>query len=323
MRTTAEVQRFVALDSPTHRQDTSNTVLVSDCDASTVTVRGSFVLALWQYDAVLSTATETRNLPSGTERSTTLPAPVADAAYPSVGHGRQQFLYVTDGTLTIPNLSGATNYVFLDHANVAASTLTLHQATGQLNVNGQAQAIQANVLRLDGDLAADLAKTDDGLRTFVGGHLDAASADGQLLTQTVQPAGSASHPWTWALWLGVLVVLAALAAPARVGVRRARGSLTLARLKRVNADDSDTVYALATQAIQLHCGLGFAHLARAGARIRQGDIEGSLQDCEHAWTHLPPNHDLRAAAARQGVAASLILREPALRDAWLHRMRST
>jgi hypothetical protein len=180
-------------------------------------VRGSFAIAVWEWDFTavgedgqpVAYWTGLHETPvAGLPQETT---PVArDDEY------RQAFLFVTDGVLTIPAEGQAIAYLPAGAADVHGD-LTLQGVRADMAGPSVAQQVSADRFSIHGDLRLDLGAPIDGRVPFQ------ASGQGRPVIEvdgaTLQWAG-ASHGWpTWATWVaaGLFVVLAP---PAAVGARR-------------------------------------------------------------------------------------------------------
>lgn len=271
---TFESARKVDSQAPTFPTDVSGSTQLSVCGTGTLTITGSFVLTLWQWDATLTTQGMTTRLPSGIDETDALPAPVAALGYPMVAKARQQYLYVDNGTLTLP-MDASSHLLYVDDASMDVDgKVSLDNATGQLAEGSGIADVQGRRVDLDGHVGlAALHSQGQGrmLQAAVTGDYS-GQVDGQPLAFTAAPVHTVLPPWTLA------AAGAVLATPLLVPVRRfrrRRQSRGVARQCKALTDSTRFAEAipLAERALDLDPRNGMAHfeLARALEQVGQGE----------------------------------------------------
>lgn len=204
------------VSAPQFTVDVSNAASWSECGQSKVTIIGSYVLVLWQWDSQVESKDETTELPSGMHRTSTVPEPAASALYPTVSNASQQYIYAEDAVLTIPRMDNTSHWAYLEAPQVTADTMRFTTVAGQIEQNGVVQPIQASSLNVAGrlDLQGIQSTGQDGsLQADLGGRLDSAQADGQPLSFAVAPASNKGGSFAWFLGLGAFGAVLVPAVP--------------------------------------------------------------------------------------------------------------
>lgn len=227
----------VGADSPRFETRVADAIQWSACGLSELTVTGSFVLVLWEWDAEIRSDGQATELRSGRDRTSTAPEPAASSIYPTVSHARQQYIYVEGGTLTVPRMDDTTHWAFLDSPRLSTQgTLRFKDATGQLEQDGVVHPIRASSLNAEGGLGLHGIRStgqDGNLHADLAGRLDAADTDGQPMALSAAVAAQGG-PVLWLLAVGAVGAVAApaLAVPLRRrhAARRRRTDAVLRRL---------------------------------------------------------------------------------------------
>jgi hypothetical protein len=198
---------------------TADALAWTDCSSTAaITVTGNFVLMLWQWDATLHANGQDYPLPSGHSQSANDPVGSPETTG-LVSYDRQRYLYVENGTLTIPTLTG-TNYAVYagPQTHLHADTgLVFKDATGQITEGTQAVSLQGSALQIKGSLDLDAMGTDANqpFTTHLNGAMQSATVDGrdiELAASTV--AGpKIMLAWPWLAGAVGLVAIPVLAVP--------------------------------------------------------------------------------------------------------------
>lgn len=176
---------------------------------SSVEVRGSFVVALWEWDFnVVGKDGQSSPQWTGLRQSPVAPLPPETTSVARDDTYREAFLFVNDGVLTIPAEAKAVAFLPSAAAEVHG-TLTFQGVHAAMASSSVAQDISADRFSIQGDLHMDLGAPADGRVPFQAtGQGDSIIAvDGA----TLQWAGRSGGWPSWATW--ALVGIAALAAP--------------------------------------------------------------------------------------------------------------
>jgi hypothetical protein len=198
---------------------TGSSLAWTDCSgAATVTVTGNFFLMLWEWDAAIRANGQEYPLPSGHSASTYDPVGSPETLG-VISHDRQRYLYVENGTLTVPQLVGGDYAVYLGpHARLHSdSGLAFQGATGRLASGAHAVDLSSSSVLLQGatELDASGIDTNQPFQGQLTGSPDSVSVDSRPLSWAAAPAGSHAFSWptslTMALAAGTLFVIAALA----------------------------------------------------------------------------------------------------------------
>lgn len=194
--------------------DVANAVRWTECGRSQVEVEGDFTLVLWEVQATLRTVDQTVDLQSGIDDSSSIPAPASGQANPTIGHRRQQYLYVEDGRLAF-QMDSSPHFAYLAGPQVQSEgLLSFRHATGELRQGATMLPVQANSLALQGSLNVDQLRNqgpDQPLAVRFHGLVESGEADGQDLTlattatQAVRP-----FPWAWVVGLGLAATVVAV-----------------------------------------------------------------------------------------------------------------
>lgn len=200
---------------------------------SALEVRGSFVVALWEWDADATLAGGgTVPFWSGYREQAVEPMPEGTELAARTTREQQAFLIVRDGVLSIPAEGRAVAFVPFAAADVRGGELTLQGVRAELAGSSVAQQVSADRFSIHGDLQVGLGAPADGRVPFQasGQGRPAIEVDGATL-QWTGPSGG----WpAWATWAGV-VFLALLAPPAALGARRGLFAWEANRLARGEA----------------------------------------------------------------------------------------
>lgn len=130
----SEIQRSPHLQGSNRE---SNRVLVtdsvhwSDCQAGNYTMKGDFLLRLWEWDAELFTPTGTRSLESGRKGYEGVPEPVPGTNR-MAGTVQEQFIYAYNATLEVPRLAGHHRIYIQDMVVSATSGVRMLGVEGDL-----------------------------------------------------------------------------------------------------------------------------------------------------------------------------------------------
>lgn len=181
---------------------------LGDCEASTWTVTGEFLVMLWERDFAVTSPEGKEAMQSG--RLAFDPQRSAGDGSDSQPTSRDQevYLYVSGGTLRIPMDAGTVAYVGPGAALTGAAGLQVRKATFQ--IVGSGMPVQASALGLDGSLDLALGRTGSRLSLEVQGTLASGHADGQGFGGHGTPA-LASQPALSSWSTGALGALGAMA----------------------------------------------------------------------------------------------------------------
>lgn len=201
---------------------------------STVTVRGDFLLALFDWDFTVESAGGTDTYRTGETQEPIDPtceiqctgvSPFAKWATQAA------FAYVTGGELSFGWPEPGHSELFLDGVTIAADSVSLDHARLDLSAPGT-DPIQVGEMRLTGDL--QLENLHGAAGTVAGalaGTVESAFADGKPFggfAAAITPAGTLGSVWLPWVGLGVLLTSAAGAEYAR----RKRFGLRMHRMER-------------------------------------------------------------------------------------------
>ncbi len=290
----ASLQRRIIPQGETHAASLEEAVEWATC-AAAVEVRGSFLLALWEFDAELLSGGQRVPLGSGVE-----PAEPASAGYPTLGRAQQQFLSVTNGTLAIPSMDATTHFVYLQQASLEGDPIDLRlaQATGTMSLDGQEHALDGDDVVLGGAVAASFERQGALLASHISGRFGHAEADGIALA-TVAGA-TVAGPWLW--WtlggIGLAAAPAAVLVPMQVRRRNDQDMAALVEgaFEAVCTQDFPMVQHLACRALGIR-DAGVAHMLNGHAKAELGFIESALRSHEMAVPGLREDPDLLAENA--------------------------
>ncbi|MFO1535815.1 MAG: hypothetical protein ABR586_09140 [Thermoplasmatota archaeon] len=154
--------------------DISDTLEVAPCVGKPLTVSGSFLVVLWQWDAGLQA--EEGPLAIATGRGTAMQPFDGNGGRPYLGSAREAYLYVEDGEFTIAGNAERPTRMYLDQATVrGASRLTLQDGQGQ--VTGL-PSIEGSNVEFTGALDIGLFPGNNFVSANIGGRLQAIDVDG-------------------------------------------------------------------------------------------------------------------------------------------------
>jgi tetratricopeptide (TPR) repeat protein len=266
----------------------ANALRWADCsDSASIKITGDFVLMLWEWDAAIRANGQDYPLPSGQSSSTYDPTGSSDSTS-TVSYDRQRYLYVENGTLTIPTLTGSNYAIYVGpeaHLHADAG-LAFKDAIGELTAESQTVSLQGNALQVKGSLDLDASGTDTNkpFTTHLSGTMQNVVIDGRDVGLSSTVAGSKGLPsWTWILGaVGAVVAVPVLATPLMrraISTRRAhrieelteRGMALVARLRFQEAKP------LTLKLLDLDPQSPDAHYAHATVLGRLGDCEAALQ----------------------------------------------
>ncbi|HUR64072.1 MAG TPA: hypothetical protein VM241_06300 [Candidatus Thermoplasmatota archaeon] len=286
--------------APDHEANVEGAVAwAAGCDASAVRhVRGDFLLALWQWDARVESASGAQALPSGQEPLAPAPGAAPAPGYPSatLSRDRQVFLAVTGGDLLLPALQAPQAFLFEPRVH-AIGRVVLRGASGFLAAQGQ--EVQADEVSLAGDLTVTMAHGGDraGIPMQVDGVL--AGSPGAVLPKAGLPA------WLWLAAIPLLGVVPLVAWQRSLRPRRAtpaaqRRALELYGHAETFAFEGEFGKArrLLDRAISLEGLRPDLFALRARCRAALGDTEAALRDHVQAHEGFPATDpDARASNA--------------------------
>lgn len=180
---------FVNRSRPALRVGTATALAWSDCDGdATATITGDFVVLLWEVDAYVTGREGDQLVRTGHHANDADPTA---ASYPIVTELTEAFLYVTNGTLTLPRLPPADGYrMFIEGGATYTATgmASLEAAHGRLQGLGPTQEVPASTVVAAGQLALQATKQDGlVLAATVSGDLASVRSDGH---EMVPPAGT-------------------------------------------------------------------------------------------------------------------------------------
>ena len=304
-RSSIEAPPYVDPKAPSFLQTLSDASQWSSCGTEDFVVQGTFVMTLWEQDALLSVNGQTTLLRSGIEPAG-LPEPGASALAPNVGRGRQYYLYASNATLTFSDLNSRGPLVYLRDASFNGNTMTLRDAHGEMQTKTGITPVDGARLELRGSLDAAISVRQVGgsavLDLQVRG-IESAQIDGR--TVAIGPASErGADAWNW-LWLALLLTALALTYPGLVASRRLRARQALRHLLKLPPSHPD-VLAHADVAVERNPDDPLAYFARAQALNRDGQHDAALLDCHEAWKRLPPGRQ-RNVVATQAILLSNVL----------------
>jgi hypothetical protein len=182
-------------------------------------ITGDFVLMLWEWDATLHANGQDYPLPSGHSSSSIDPVKSPESTS-LVSIDQQRYLYVENGTLTVPQLGGSNYAVYVgpDAHLHADAGLAFKGATGQITQGAQTVSLHDNALDVKGSLDLDATgkDTNQPFATRLTGTLQRAAVDGKAVplgSSTVTGPGIQAWPWLLGA-VGVVVAVPVLALPA-------------------------------------------------------------------------------------------------------------
>lgn len=201
---TVTTRAHVNTKEPDWGIDASRAAAWRTCTDATATLRGDFLLVLWEWDAILTAHGEARTLRTGHHD-----------AYPgtpvegTIGSADELFITVRGGTLTLPLAPGA-HELYIHVPRVEADSWRFTDAAGTLPGVG---AVEGTV-RVAGSLAATITGTGAGapLGADVGGHPERVEVNGEPLAVAAPTAGASRI--SVSLWVAFAVVVAGCAAVA-------------------------------------------------------------------------------------------------------------
>ena len=294
----------VNASAPTFTTPIADAIRTLSCGQTEVQVTGSFVLVLWQWDAIIETGGMSSTLPSGLEASG-LPSPVSAAAYPSLAKARQRYLYANDAVLSIPLVDISPHALYLAEGHLAVQGVALlDNATGNLRSGAVDHPIANRELELVGNVEfSDLQSTGVGspVHARVAGAIESANSDGAALgLATVQPSTGSPLPWLLGALGAVLVAAPAILVPLgfkRRSDARFADDLTGMAYDAVCLQDYAKVRSLASKVIQVDDEAGEAHLLVGVAESHLGDLASALASHQRARALLAHEPGLAAENA--------------------------
>jgi hypothetical protein len=192
-------------------------------------VRGSFVVALWEWD-VDAIRADGSAVPywTGYREQAVQPMPDGTELVARTTREQQAFLVVSDGVLTLPAEGQAVAYLPLATGDVHGE-LTLQGVRADMAGASVPQQVSAERFSIHGDLRVDLGAPANGRVPFqaTGQGSPVIEVDGA----TLQWAGGSGGWPPWATWAGA-AALALLAPPAALGARRGLFTWEARRLAR-------------------------------------------------------------------------------------------
>lgn len=237
-------------------RDTSEAVALDICtpDAS-LRITGDFVLSLWQWDARLTAANETHSIETGPRRSPYVPTDSPDLSA-VVSRDVEAYLYVTNGTLTVPRLAGPYQLLTGPGSELAASRMDLRGATGRIEVGGVDVALQQSAVRVDGHSRITLAGRgpDRPFQAVLAGDAGRISVDGSVVAM---PASDGAR------WIVPASGAAMLAVLAYIGLHHVRP------LRHYRQAGGGAALAPAPRTARQRRGAGYAALARRATVTRR------------------------------------------------------
>jgi hypothetical protein len=172
-----------------------------------------------------------------------------------MSYDRQRYLYVENGTLTVPQLTGSNYHVYAGpqaHIHSDGGFL-FRSASGQLASGLQSVNLrQESTLVLRGSMDLDVTGVDVNtpFQSQLRGTFREMGVDGKPLSWSAAPRSSVSLPWRGGLGIFFgIVFLAGLAVVARYAVRE----FGLRRLKP-GPGSTEKAWALHERALELHAG---------------------------------------------------------------------
>ncbi len=200
--------------------------------AGVLRVEGSFMVALWAWNAQLSSPDGDANLTSG-QRAQSTPVNVAGrVAMQQNVLIEQVFLMVEDGVMVLPIPEGAQARLYGVEPHLAGlERLELTDATGALADGKSTRDVASQKLTLEGVLSVQAGRPhSNGVPVAIDGTVRAATSDGSDLAW-VAPIEPVS--W-WASNLALVALGLVAGGPAAMGAVAARRRLLLARMARVD-----------------------------------------------------------------------------------------
>ena len=194
--------------------DVSSTSRLQKCSREIVSIQGDFRLSLYEWDAVLSTNGQTRQVYSGHQSATPSGLPDVSGVVASVD---EVYLYAWNATLTMAT-PRAVDHLFLAQAQVATQgTVVVGGASGHVSLSGHTIDLNGESLTLRGTtiLSATGSGVNQPIQVHAAGNLESASLGGLALSLTTTPASS-----MWMGWVGGgLAVVGLVAVPVLRSVR--------------------------------------------------------------------------------------------------------
>jgi hypothetical protein len=263
-----------------------------------VEVRGTFAVALWEwdFDAVGSDGTASSHW-TGVRTTPVYGLPPETTPALHQEDWQQAFLVVTDGVLSIPAEGKAVAYLPSGAADVHGA-LTFQGVHAAMDSSSVAQDISADRFSMRGDLHVELGAPADGRVPFqaTGQGRPVIEVDGATLQWTGRSGGWPS----WATW--ALVGLAAVAAPGSALLAR-RGYLRWEDRRLEEAGELlemeayDEARAVAQPLLRSRRYCGEAAVVQVEALLSTGRAADalSLLSRERLWRLAPAVRDYMAA----------------------------
>ncbi|MGB1586663.1 MAG: hypothetical protein ACPHID_06425 [Thermoplasmatota archaeon] len=198
------------VDRPATVRPSSDSILWDGCgERASITIQGDFVLSLWEWDARLQDGQQTHAVRTGWQPHSELPAQ-PDQTEAIVGQEVEAFLFVTNGTLTLPGLNGPYQLYTGPNSTLTAAGLEIQGATGELRVDGAPQELDQSAVKVHGQSHVILAGqgVDQPLAARLTSEATGINVDGAVMAVSTAPDNGAGFPWV--PWVALATGLIAL-----------------------------------------------------------------------------------------------------------------
>ncbi|MHB8634649.1 MAG: tetratricopeptide repeat protein [Thermoplasmatota archaeon] len=283
--------------------------LVPCPDGPGVEVSGDFVVTMWQWNATLVAGADTRVITTGDS-----PEAGMAAASPA-RHWQEVYIYVTNGTLSVPNPGGSASHIWTHGGGHMG-------ATGQVvlsRVRGDflGHAVQAGEFTISGNLEATLgALSTNEITASLTGDATGAYADHQDLLASSSAAMALGAPgalFSAALFVAVALIL--VASRRRISFWEAGRALAAAGRQRTLRGRLYGRLALILDPANAH-----AHTALGAVYQEVGHFEAALAHHIAAYDlFVPEAHHMRARSAMEASRACEAMNQRPQAVDWLTR----
>lgn len=167
------------------------------------------MLRLWEWDATLEANGEERVLRTGWLPHGDSPSETA-ANNPVAKQDAEAWLYVTNGTLTVPRIAGPFDLYTGADSTLHAAGLEIQGATGELRVDGAPQELDQSAVKVHGQSRVILAGqgVDQPLAARLTSEATGINVDGAVMAVSTAPDNGAGLPWV--PWVALATGLIAL-----------------------------------------------------------------------------------------------------------------
>lgn len=165
------------------------------------TIKGSFLLRLWEWDATLTGLQGPVTLQNGHQKS----GPTTP--YASTGSAVEHYLYAEDATIHFPShLEHARLYVY--DASIASETITMAAANGHID-GERSLRLEGEAVEIHGQMGAYIQRGSEAatLDVSLAGDMDQVTVDGRSVV--FQQTSESQSMMYWILGASVLSVIIA------------------------------------------------------------------------------------------------------------------